>query len=196
MAHYRFSIDLGRFIGARFVTINNEDGKAVNGIFIPAGINAINVLSDTRDEGKRNASGIKAFVNFVMRRTSEKYISAIRQSTVGRGETVTEYNIPYYQACISIKEELRTKIRAALAQKVLAHHPEWQGQSDTQGTDLARAITMLMPFAMGDCYLVEENNGQQQQPVNRNAPQAASVQGYTPAAAPAEAAEWNDDLPF
>ena len=115
MAHYRFSIDLGRFIGARFVTINNEEGKPVNGIFIPSGINAINVLADTRDEGKRNPSGIKAFINLVMRRASNKYIDTIRQSTVGRGETVTEYNIPYYQAWLSIKEEIRNKIREVLA---------------------------------------------------------------------------------
>jgi hypothetical protein len=195
MAHYRFSIDLGRFIGARYITVNNEEGKAVNGIFIPSSINAINVLNDTRDEGKRNQSGFKAFVNFAMRRSSEKYISTIRQSTIGRGETVTEYNIPYYQACVSIKEEMRTKIRAVLAAKVLKDHPEWNGQSDTPGTDLSRAVSMLMPFAMGDCYLVEENRTQTQS-VNSNVPSAASVQGYTPAAAPAENQPWNDDLPF
>lgn len=195
MAHYRFSIDLGRFIGARFVTINNEEGKPVNGIFIPSGINAINVLADTRDEGKRNPSGIKAFINLVMRRASNKYIDTIRQSTVGRGETVTEYNIPYYQACLSIKEEIRNKIREVLAKKVIQQHPEWNGQSDTQGTDLSRAISMMMPFTMGDCYLVEENRNTAA-PANPSAPSAQSVAGYTPAAAPAETPEWDNDLPF
>ena len=63
------------------------------------------------------------------------------------------------------------------------------------GTDLSRAISMMMPFTMGDCYLVEENRNTVA-PANPSAPSAQSVAGYTPAAAPAETPEWDNDLPF
>ena len=54
---------------------------------------------------------------------------------------------------------------------------------------------MMMPFTMGDCYLVEENRNTVA-PANPSAPSAQSVAGYTPAAAPAETPEWDNDLPF
>ena len=68
MARYRFSIDIGTFIGARFLNLTlTEGGKPIPGIFIPAGINGIEIQQDTRDEGKRNASGFRAFLNFLQR---------------------------------------------------------------------------------------------------------------------------------
>ena len=97
MARYRFSIDIGTFIGARFLSLNlTEGGKSIPGIFIPAGINGIEVQTDTRDEGKRNASGIRAFLNFQQRSCNNKYIDAVKQSLQRKGEEITLYNVPAY----------------------------------------------------------------------------------------------------
>ena len=199
MARYRFSIDIGTFIGARFLNLTlTEGGKPIPGIFIPAGINGIEIQQDTRDEGKRNASGFRAFLNFLQRSCNGKYIDAVKQSLMRKGEEITLYNVPAYQVAYTLPEEKRTKIRAALKARVIADHPEWKDQSDTQGTDLSRAISMLVPYQMGDSYLVEDQNTQQ--PRNSSAPVAQGVAGYThPASSeydPFGGGEANDDLPF
>ena len=100
---------------------------------------------------------------------------------------------------ITLPEEKRNKIRASLAIKILKEHPEWAGQTDTTGTDLARAISMMMPFQMGDSYLIEDQNTQQQ--LNSTAPVAQQVAGYTPQTVDmndpnAWAQPSDDDLPF
>lgn len=177
MARYRFSIDLGTFLGAKFLNVAlTEGGKPFPCICIPVGVNGIAVQTDTREEGKRNQSGFRAFLNFIQRSCNGKYIEAVKQSLLRRGEEVTLHNVPAYQVCYSLKEELRNNIRAMLKARVLADHPEWKDQTDTQGTDLARAISTLMPFQMGDSYLMEE---QQQQPRNTSALIAQGVAGYS-----------------
>ncbi len=200
MARYRFSIDIGTFIGARFLNLTlTEGGKPIPGIFIPAGINGIEVQQDTRDEGKRNPSGIRAFLNFQQRSCNNKYIDAVKQSLMRRGEEITLHNVPAYQVAYTLSEEKRTRIRAALKTRVIAEHPEWKDQTDTQGTDLARAISTLMPYGMGDSYLMEDQQSQQQR--NTSVPVSQGVSGYSapesndydPFGAPA--GEY-DDLPF
>ena len=115
-----------------------------------------------------------------------------------KGEEITLYNVPAYQVAYTLPEEKRNKIRAALKARVIADHPEWKDQSDTQGTDLSRAISMLVPYQMGDSYLVEDQNTQQ--PRNSSAPVAQGVAGYTQPASseydPFGGGEANDDLPF
>ena len=201
MARYRNSQDLGVFIGAKYIELPNGEGKpAIPGIFIPAGINGIDVRQDTRDESKRNASGIRAFINTQQRSCSMKYIEAVKQGLMRKGENITLYNVPAYQICYMLPEEKRTKIRAALAKRILAEHPEWSQQTDTQGTDLSRAISMMLPFQMGDSYLVEEQN-QQGAYTNTSAPVAQGITGYSAATPPEDnSAQWSpandDDLPF
>lgn len=199
MARYRNSQDLGVFIGAKYITCPNEEGKPVRGIFIPDAINGIAVTQDNREEGKRNSSGIRAFINTQQRFANQKYIDSVKERLVKSGEQITAYNVPAYQICYTLPEEKRKKIRAALATKILKEHPEWAGQTDTQGTDLARAISMMMPFQMGDSYLIEDQNTQQQ--LNSTAPVAQHVAGYTPqAVAMNDPNAWaqlsDDDLPF
>ena len=108
--------------------------------------------------------------------------------------------MPAYSVCYTLPEEKRAKIRAVLAKRVIAEHPELANQTDTQGTDLAKAISTLMPFQMGDSYLIEEQNAQQQ-PRNSSAPVAQGVTGYstqapTDYADPFGGEEAPDDLPF
>lgn len=199
MARYRNSQDLGVFIGAKYITCPNEEGKPVRGIFIPDAINGIAVTQDNRDEGKRNSSGIRAFINTQQRFVNQKYIDSVKERLVKSGEKITAYNVPAYQICYTLPEEKRNKIRAALATKILKDHPEWTGQTDTTGTDLARAISMMMPFQMGDSYLIEDQNTQQQ--LNSTAPVAQQVAGYTPQAVDLnDPNAWvpptDDDLPF
>ncbi len=199
MARYRSSIDLGAFIGMRHLSLPiGDDGKPINGIFIPTGINGIDVREDNRGEGKGNQSGFRAFVNFQQRTLSNAYITSIKNRLVSKGEAVTPYNVPAWQMCYILPEERRNAIRAALKKKLLAQHPEWTAQEDVQGTDLSRAISTMMPFQMGDSYLIEEQNAQQ--PSYNNAPVAQQVYGYTPVAAPPADQQWqapaDDDLPF
>lgn len=199
MARYRNSQDLGVFIGAKYITCPNEEGKPVRGIFIPDAINGIVVTQDNREEGKRNSSGVRAFINTQQRFASQKYIDSVKERLVKSGEQITAYNVPAYQICYTLPELKRNKIRAALATKILKEHPEWAGQTDTQGTDLARAISMMMPFQMGDSYLIEDQNTQQQ--LNSTAPVAQQVAGYTPQSVDLnDPNTWvpptDDDLPF
>ena len=199
MARYRNSQDLGVFIGAKYITCPNEEGKPVRGIFIPDAFNGIAVTQDNREEGKRNSSGIRAFINTQQRFANQKYIDSVKERLVKSGEQITAYNVPAYQICYTLPEEKRNKIRAALAAKILKEHPEWAGQTDTQGTDLARAISMMMPFQMGDSYLIEDQNTQQQ--LNSTAPVAQQVAGYTPQSVDLnDPNTWvpptDDDLPF
>lgn len=180
MARYRFSIDVGTFIGARFLSLNlTEGGKSIPGIFIPAGINGIEVQTDTRDEGKRNASGIRAFLNFQQRSCNNKYIDAVKQSLQRKGEEITLYNVPAYQVAYTLPEAKRTKIREALKKRIISERSELSNQTDTQGTELARAISMLMPYQMGDSYLIEEQNAQVALR-NASVPTAQGVTGWTP----------------
>ena len=141
MSKYRFSIDAGIFTGARYIEpeFPTADGKGkvkIPGIFIPTGINGIDIKADTRDEGKRNASGFRAFLTFVHRGLSGKYIQTIRDRLTREGEQITAYNVPAYSVCYTLPEEKRAKIRAVLAKRVIAEHPELANQTDTQGTDL------------------------------------------------------------
>lgn len=205
MSKYRFSIDAGIFTGARYIEpeFPTADGKGkvkIPGIFIPTGINGIDIKADTRDEGKRNASGFRAFLTFVHRGLSGKYIQTIRDRLTREGEQITAYNVPAYSVCYTLPEDKRAKIRAVLAKRVIAEHPELANQTDTQGTDLAKAISTLMPFQMGDSYLIEEQNTPQQ-PRNSSAPVAQGVTGYstqapTDYADPFGGEEAPDDLPF
>lgn len=201
MARYRFSIDLGAFIGVRFRKIKfDENGPEVPCLCIPVGINGMAVAEDTREVGKRNPSGLRVFLNFTQRLCNNKYIDAVKQSLMRRGEEVTLYNVPAFQVCYTLKEEVRTKIRAALAKKVIADHPEWGQQSDTQGTDLSRAISTMMPFQMGDSYLVEEQSAASA-PRNSNTPVSQGVAGYSEAMSNnydpfGEGGGNDDDLPF
>lgn len=200
MARYRNSQDLGIFIGAQFINLPRGEGQApVPGIFIPAAINGIDVRADNRDEKKRNASGFRAFINTQQRSCSNRYIEAVKQGLMRKGEQVTLYNVPAYQVCYMLPEEKRTKIRAALEKRIKAEHPEWAEQTDTSGTDLAREISTMMPFQMGDSYLIEE----QSQPtthMNVSAPVAQGVTGYSAAVLNEDnSGQWapaDEDLPF
>ena len=200
MARYRNSQDLGVFIGAQFINLPREGQSPIPGIFIPVGINGIEVKQDNRDESKRNASGFRAFFITQQRVCSNKYIEAVKQGLMRKGETVTLYNVPAYQVCYTLPEEKRQKIRAALAKHIIAKHPEWAQQTDTQGTDLARAISMMMPFQMGDSYLIEEQQASAA-PVNNATPVAQGVAGYTPIDSYSTDGSFlppvsDDDLPF
>lgn len=194
MAKYRFSIDLGCFIGVRHISIPvGENGQAIPGIFIPTGINGIDVADDTRGEGRANQSKIRAFVNFQQRSLNNKYIQAIKDRLISRGEPVTATNIPAWSVCYSLSEEKRTRIRAALKRKVLAEHPEYNGQEDVKGTELSAAISRFVPFQMGDSYLIEESAQSYTPQYGYPAPQ--QVTGYTPAQMP-DPSYQNEDLPF
>ncbi len=200
MARYRNSQDLGVFIGVRFIApVFTEGGNPIRGVFIPTDINGIEVQQDTRDEGKRNHSGIRAFINTQQRACNNKYIEAVKQSLMRKGEAVTLFNVPAYQICYTLPEEKRTRIRTALAKRIIAEHPELASQTDTQGTDLARAISMMMPFQMGDSYLIEESSASDA-PRNASAPVAQGVAGYTPASSPdpfdSAFQDSDADLPF
>lgn len=200
MARYRNSQDLGVFIGARFIApVLTEGGNPIRGIFIPTDINGIEVQQDTRDEDKRNHSGIRAFINTQQRACNNKYIEAVKQSLMRKGEAVTLHNVPAYHICYTLPEEKRTRIRASLAKRIIAEHPEWASQTDTQGADLARAISMMMPFQMGDSYLIEEPPAASA-PRTSSAPVAQGVAGYAPASSPdpfdSAFLSQDEDLPF
>lgn len=202
MARYRFSIDLGTFIGARYINLAQGEGKPdIPGIFIPAGINGIEVKADGRTNNP-NKSGFRAFLNMQQRSCNYKFINAVKENLIRKGDTPTLYNVPAYDVCYTLPEEKRKVIRAALKKRVIAEHPDWANQADEKGTDLARAISVLMPFQLGDSYLIEEQNSQQQS-ASPSAPVTQGVSGYTPAAAAPADSQWtppenpeDDDLPF
>lgn len=195
---YRFSLDLGKLLGARFVTINNEEGKPMPGLFIPIGINFIEVKKDERAEDKRNLSGIQAFVNFTFWQVGQRLIDAIKSKMLREGTQITTFNVPAYQVNYTLNEEKRAKQRAALAKKVLKDHPEWATQTDEDKTsDLHRAVSVMQPSDLGLAYACEPKNATTATPTN--APVAQTVQGYTPTQDPFEAAaaqDSGDDLPF
>lgn len=193
---YRSSIDIGAFLGTRHLTIN-VDGKDITGIFIPTAINGIEVREDTRTKNQ-NPSKIRAFVNFTQRSYSSAFLSATKDRLVSRGDTPTPYNVPAWQQCYTLAEDKRNAIRAALKKRVLAEHPEWNGMEDVKGNDLAAAISRLMPYQMGDSYLIEEQSSHPQQ--YSSAPSAQQVSGYSSAAFSPSESPWSlpedSDLPF
>lgn len=203
MARYRFSIDIGAFIGARYINFTEGDGKPqIPGVFIPAAVNGIEVKQDARDESKANRSKFRAFLNFQQRVCNFKFIDSIKQKLMRQGDTPTLYNVPAYDVCYTLPEAKRTVIRKALVKRLLAEHPEWAGQKDEKGTDLSRAVSTLMPFNIGESYLMEEQSAAQTASASVSAPISQPTAGYTPAApAPADS-EWQptdengDDLPF
>lgn len=157
MARYRFSIDAGAFLGARFISVPSPNGgKPVQGLFIPAAINGIDVRQDFRPVGKANQSGLRAFLSFTQRSVSNAYCQAVKDRLVSQGEGITPYNVPAWSVCYAIPEEKRLRIRSALKARVLADNPALSGQEDVKGTPLAAAISRLFPFQMGDSYLIEE----------------------------------------
>lgn len=201
MARYRNSQDLGIFIGAQFINLPRGEGQTpIPGIFIPAAINGIDVKADTREDGKRNVSGFRAFITTQQRALSGKYVEAVKQGLMRRGEPITPYNVPAYQLCYTLPEEKRVKIRAALAERLKKEHPEYAAQSDTPGTELARAVSTMMPFQMGDSYLMEEASpAAPAAPAFKAAPMAQGVSGYTPVTSFGADDTWkpaDDDLPF
>lgn len=205
MAKYRFSIDLGKFFGAKAVVVKGDDGVTdVPGIFIPAAINGLQVTQDSRAEQKRNRSGLRCFANFVFRDPNGIYIQSVRDGLLRKGEAQTPYNIPAYTVCFSLKEEIRARIRQALQKLVLREQPELAGQADERGTELSKAISRLTPFDMGDAYLVEDRHlsGQSyQNPSQSQGPAVQSAQTWTPpqtdpATGMPYGQEVPDDLPF
>lgn len=199
MARYRNSQDLGVFIGARFISqVFEEGGRPVRGLFIPTDINGIDVQKDEREAARRNVSGLRAFINTQQRQPHQRYIDAIRQSVIRRGDEVTAYNVPAYQICYILPEEKRLRIRKALRARVLAQHPEWSQQSDTPGTDLSREISRMVPFQMGDSYLIPPANASQQERASSGmqAEGLASRPMAQPAAFDTSDTVTDDDLPF
>ena len=196
MARYRNTQDLGIFVGARFLNITITDGgPQIPGIFIPVGINGIDVQPDTRDEDKRNASGFRAFISTTQRNCNSSYLNAIKQNLIRKGEDITPYNVPAYQVCYTLTEERRKRIRESLCNRLKKEHPEWKDLNDERGNALSAAISRLMPYQMGDSYLIEETGSQQ---AARPAAMEPQNNGYTPqvAAAPFDAPSDKDDLPF
>lgn len=193
MARFKFSLDLGCFIGARHISIPGENGQPIPGLFIPTGINGIEVGEDTRGDGRANQSKIRAFVNFQQRSLNNKYLQAVKDRLISKGEVVTATNVPAWGVCYTLPEEKRSRIRAALKKKVLAEHPEYNGQEDVKGSDLAGAITRLMPFQMGDSYLMEETP--QSYTPQYGYPSPQQVTGYTPVDMSGMAAS-DEELPF
>lgn len=201
MARYRFSIDLGIFTGARFLSLTlTEGGKPIPGIFIPAGINGIEVKNDDREESKRNPSLFRAFINLRQVFCNNKYLDAVKQSLLRKGENITLYNVPAFNVAYSLPEDRRKVIRAALAKRVIAEHPEWANQSDEKGTELAGAISRMMPFNMGDSYLIEEQAQTSATPATNAAPTATPTTSWAPPSGtdydPFSAGDAPDDLPF
>ena len=88
---------------------------------------------------------------------------------------------------------LEPKFFAALCEAM--EHPEWKDLNDERGNALSAAISRLMPYQMGDSYLIEETGSQQ---AARPAAMEPQNNGYTPqvAAAPFDAPSDKDDLPF
>lgn len=202
MTKYRFSIDLGKFFGAKAVTVKGDDGQTdVPGIFIPAAINGLQLTQDRRAEQKRNRSGLRCFANFVFRDPNRSYIQSVRDGLMRKGEPQTPYNIPAYTVCFSLREEIRNRIRQVLQKLVLREQPELEGQADERGTELAKAISRLTPFDMGDAYLVEDRHLQGQSYQNPSQPQGFAVQqaqSWTPPTGDdgGQQEPWEDDMPF
>lgn len=193
MAKYRTSQDLGALIGVRYVNIPNEQGQPIPGIFIPTGINGIDVKADNRDENHRNASGINAWLNCRLDYPGNAFLQACRQRLMRENEVETPYNIPAFNVNVATSEEKRNKIREAIAKRMRMEHPEWKDLPDEKGNELAKAISRLMPYTIGQAYLVEPKNAPaQQQPF---APVTQNVSGYTPAPVPQES-NYEDGLPF
>lgn len=202
MTKYRFSVDLGKFFGAKAVTVKGDDGQTdVPGIFIPAAINGLQLTQDRRAEQKRNRSGLRCFANFVFRDPNRSYIQSVRDGLMRKGEPQSPYNIPAYTVCFSLREEIRNRIRQALQKLVLREQPELEGQADERGTELAKAISRLTPFGMGDAYLVEDRHLQGQSYQNPSQPQGFAVQqaqSWTPPTGDdgGQQEPWEDDMPF
>ena len=202
MTKYRFSVDLGKFFGAKAVTVKGDDGQTdVPGIFIPAAINGLQLTQDRRTEQKRNRSGLRCFANFVFRDPNRSYIQSVRDGLMRKGEPQSPYNIPAYTVCFSLKEEIRNRIRQVLQKLVLREQPELEGQADERGTELAKAISRLTPFDMGDAYLVEDRHLQGQSYQNPSQPQGFAVQqaqSWTPPTGDdgGQQEPWEDDMPF
>lgn len=197
MARYRSSIDLGAFLGARYISFT-EDGKTIPGIFIPTAINGIEVREDKRTKNA-NQSKLRAFINFVQRSYNAAFLTACKNKLVSTGETPTPYNVPAWQQCYTLPEERRLAIRAALKKVVIRDNPDLATMEDVKGNDLAAAISRLMPFSVGDSYLIEEQSAAAP-PSYSSGPSAQSVGGYTPAQLPADDNVYHgpdeNDLPF
>jgi hypothetical protein len=100
-----------------------------------------------------------------------------------------------------LKEEIRNRIRQVLQKLVLREQPELEGQADERGTELAKAISRLTPFDMGDAYLVEDRHLQGQSYQNPSQPQGFAVQqaqSWTPPTGDdgGQQEPWEDDMPF
>ncbi len=195
MARYRSSIDLGAFLGVRFLNAQvGEDGSSVQGIFIPTGINGIEVKPDTRPDGKCNQSKLRAFLNFQQRSCNASYLQFIRNRIISAGETITPFNVPAWHQCYILPEEKRTKIRQALKKRILAEHPELAGQEDVRGTDLSKQISRLMPFQMGDSFLIDDSTAAPQ--AAAPTPPAVTIANFSTAPVTDSSADWDGDCPF
>lgn len=167
MATFRPNIDLLAIPGAKAMTMNDgtaEQPRNVNYICIPADLNEISIERSRNDESK-----LTAFINLMMRPLSQRYIDTIVENRQRRGDAVDMNKIESHEITLNHTPEFVKAWTERVAAKLLAEHPEWQGQNpyekvDGAANDLYYEVRRTVNKRVGKGYPVGVSQSSHQAP--------------------------------
>lgn len=150
MANFNELIDLLALAGAQVLNLTMKGGdRPTTCICIPVGPNGITVQPSRADQSRNTA-----YVRLSMREISRPYIEKIVLDKQRRGDAVDMTKIESHFVQLSQPQEVFDLYKQAVANAVLAEHPEWQGQSldPEQKTSLFFAVRDRINKRVGKAY--------------------------------------------
>lgn len=208
MANFNANLDLMKLRGAQFVTVEQpETGRKIQCVAVPVEWNDIKVQESRQQAGQWTAS-----LRLNLWQTSERYLAAIRQRALERGEEPRQ--MPSHTVEVNYSEQFESRAREAAKKRILGEHPEWQSNPDLAdpdyNKDLRNAIFDAVRTRIGTAYAQIPRSERQPAAQQPAAPQygAATAGQWTPPTvdpltgqplAAGQSAGYNpedDDLPF
>lgn len=143
MASFGGDIDLlAGTIGSQFITIKNEKGQDIQGVFIPISYNQMKVYRDKK--GKDHAS-----IAFNMWPASKGIVEFWKSRRLQAGEQITPYSVPTHRLELNLSQEYRLKLMERAKAIILEQHKEdWntpESQDEKQNGELEDLIYSYLP---------------------------------------------------
>lgn len=182
MASFGGDLDLLSMIGAQLISVKNEQGKDVQGVFVPISYNQMRVFQDK--QGKAHAT-----FRFNMWPASNGIVEYWKRQRLTSNEAITAYNIPTHRLELSLTDEYKKKLLNRAKVVALEQHKEdWttpEQQDEKQNRDLRNLIYSFMPSDLCSSVWMHQP---------KNQPGGSAVPQLLPQTASADAIAWKPNF--
>lgn len=158
MASFGGDIDLlAGTIGSQLVTIKNEKGQDIQGVFVPISYNQMKVYRDRN--GKDHAS-----IAFNMWPASQGIVNFWKSRRLQAGEEINAYSIPTHRLELNLTQEYRQKLLERAKAVVLEQHKkDWttpEQQDEKQNKELRNLMYSYLPADLSSSVWMHQPKNQ------------------------------------